>query len=198
MLDITKKPPESVAVNGNEYPINYDFKVWIDISILLADFDYNAMSDNDYLHNFEIISKVFLLAFTKIPNEPIEDILNTVLEFYAGYPKIDNGYTSTEKADGTKLYSFKHDINYIILAIRNQTGIDLSYKRDKLFHWWDFMLEFQTLEDHHYISKIMSYRNYSGDDKNMIALRESVALPKEYTRNEQKIINDIDKIFYNA
>ncbi|MEA4831004.1 MAG: Gp15 family bacteriophage protein [Oscillospiraceae bacterium] len=186
-------PPENVTVNGTEYAVNYDFRVWADISGLIREFAYNSSDEGDQLNNFELIAQIEQLAFGRIINEPWQNVFDSIVKFLCGYPHEDNGYKQQED-DSRKLYSFKHDMAYIILAIRNQSGIDLSYRRKEPFHWWLFLLEFQSLEERHYICSLMRRRAYDGNDRELCKLRDSVALPPEYSRSEkaaiQQLIND--------
>lgn len=191
------EPPKSVPINGREYPINWDFRIWIEISELFGDMlPFN--NPENLGDNIELLIDIFRLAFPEIPNEPMPDILNAVNEFLKGYPKPKTARSSVESASGEPLYSFSHDLNYIIIAIRNQSGIDLSYRRTEPFHWWEFMLEFEALEDRHYISKIIGYRAYKGKDKDCLKLKRHYAIPRRTNKNADKLIELIDKEFYNA
>lgn len=194
MINITQQPPRHITINDTEYPINWDFKVWVEISLLFQQID----PENPENENQELLLQAVYLAFDCIVNEPAQDVINAMVEFMQGYPVTDNGYTQLESESGEKLYSFKHDINYIVIAIRNQSGIDLTYRRSEPFHWWDFMLEFQTLEAEHYICKIMGYRGYTGEDKEYIKLREIHALPRELTRSEQRMVDELNEVFFNS
>lgn len=198
-MNITDEPPKSITINGTAYPVNWDFKVWIQISNLFTSIDKSTEDYEVQVQNALTITDIIQAAFGGVPDEPLQDILLAIVEFVQGYPQPDNGYrSSTEDEDGTRLYSFKYDLDYIILAIRNQSGIDLTYRRQDPFHWWDFLLEFKSLEEHHYISKIMAYRAYKGDDKEYLRLKNRFALPAEYTRSEQKAMEEMEGIFYNA
>lgn len=196
MINITDPPPTHINVCGENYLINYDFKAWIEVSSLLQDIDFK--NTELYEENLLIIAKITYIVFGEVINQPANKIIEAVIEFFKGYPKVENGYSSIEETNGTKLYSFKHDINYIVLAIRNQSGIDLSYKRQQTFHWWDFMLEFQSLEENHYISRIIGYRGYKGNDKDYLQLKKLYTLPKEQTRCEQELMNEVNDIFYGC
>lgn len=190
-------PPESVDIGGAVFSINTDYRIWIDISQKLLEFDSsdNSQEVNDY--NIQLMIDIFITAFGEIPNCPYQDTLQAIINFLHGYPQIKGSSNQTTTQDGTKLYSFKHDLNYILIAIRNQSGLDLSY-RCKHFHWWLFMLEFQTLEDRHFVCQLMKRRAYNGKDPELIKLRESVALPKDLTRSEQRLSEEIDALFYNT
>lgn len=188
----TEKPPESIIINGRNYPIKWDFLPW---ALYFEDF-INNFSD-DEVENIKIISKMQEIYLGGIIQEDFISIIQALLDFYVGYPKPpmnDKGISNNNE----KNYSFKYDLNEIIIAIRNQSGIDLTHRRKGLFHWWDFMLEFQTLTEEHAISKKISYRAYRGNDKEYIKLREIYALPIELTKTDQKMIQEINDLFYNS
>ena len=75
--------------------------------------------------------------------------------------------------------------NAIIIAIRNQSGKDLSY-RCSHYHWWLFLLEFQTLCGEHYILNLIGARTYEGQDKDLVKRRNDCALPYEYSEEEME------------
>jgi hypothetical protein len=131
-------------------------------------------------------------VFGEVIKEPWSDVLEQMGRFLAGYPQETNGSTSN---DSTRIFSFKHDMNWIVLAIRNQCGIDLTYRREELFHWWEFLLEFQSLAGDHYISKIMQFRGYQGEDREYRRIRDSVALPAELSAEDQKALDEFNALF---
>lgn len=188
---VNSPPPESVYINGTEYPINTDYKVWIEVSALLEDLDLTDESENIA----GVFERVLKLVFntTNIP-EDINDVLGAVVEFQGGYPsessETEGADESYQDTDNNRVVSFRHDINYIIVAIRNQSGIDLSYRRTEPFHWWEFLLEFNSLEDRHFISRLISIRSYEGEDKERLKLKEKFKLPVKLTA-EVKKINDM-------
>ena len=93
------------------------------------------------------------------------------------------------------LFSFDWDINAIIIAIRNQSGIDLSYRRTEPFHWWEFLLEFQTLCGEHYILNLMGARSYRGRDKELLRRKRMCALPAEETEEERATAETFSAMF---
>lgn len=189
---VNSPPPESLYINGTEYPINTDYRVWLEVSCILEDLDSTDENEN-IIKTFEhIVELVF--GTTQIP-ENMNDVLNAVIEFQGGYPTEPSdteGLDESTNTDNERVISFKHDINYIIVAIRNQSGIDLSYKRKEPFHWWEFLLEFNSLEDRHFISRLISIRSYDGDDKDRLRLKEKYKLPVKLTAEEKKV----NEMFY--
>lgn len=188
---VNSPPPESVNINGMEYPINTDYKVWIEVSALLEDLDLTDKSENI----ISVFERVVKLVFntTNIP-EDINDVLSAIMKFQSGYPSEPSDAESNDSQDTSneRTVSFKHDINYIIVAIRNQSGIDLSYRRTAPFHWWEFLLEFKSLEERHFISRLISIRSYDGDDKERLKLKEKFKLPVKLTAEEKRI----SELFY--
>ena len=153
----TDAPPESITINGTVYPAKTDYRVWLQVSDLLCNLD--SASDQDAItHNLNTVRTLETLVFGCVLNEPVLDVLNACAEFYRGYPAEGNGYRpETDSTTGEKLFSFKHDINLILIAIRNQSGIDLSYRRKEPYHWWLFLLEFRSLESRHHICQVIGW-----------------------------------------
>lgn len=195
----TSPPPDYITVNGTDYEVLTDYHVWSDIMIYAQSELFDQPKDNEQiLHNMMVLAKMQQMAFTRVLDEPHTDVFEAMMEFMKGYPHEDNGHERDVAEDGTKTFSLKHDMNYIILAIRNQSGIDLTYRRTEPFHWWLFMLEFQTLTEDHLICHLMRLRAYDGEDKEMIRRRDRVALPVEYTRSEQAMLDEMEELFPNT
>lgn len=192
----TDAPPESITINGTAYPAETDYRVWLQVSDLLCNLD-SASDQEAMLHNLNTVQTLEALVFGRVLNEPVLDVLNACAVFYRGYPAEGNGYRpETDSVTGEKLFSFKHDINLILIAIRNQSGIDLSYRRKEPYHWWLFLLEFRSLESRHHICQVIGWRGYTGDDPKLLEIKRQYALPQEYTRDEQRAIDEMERIFY--
>lgn len=196
-MNILNSPPEYIEVNNTKYPIDWDYKKWLKISGKLNELDCSSDDEKTSCENIMVIAEMIVLVFGKLIDEPYNDTFKAMLEFYKGYPEQENN-SGSGSGSVKRLFDFNHDINYIIIAIRNQTGIDLSHRRKEPFHWWDFLIEFKTLEDRHYICKIIGYRGYEGDDKELKRLKNLYALPDNLTKTQQRIIEELDDIFYNS
>ena len=131
------------------------------------------------------------MIFGRVIDAPLPDLIDAIAEFAKGYP------TAPMQTDcgGAQTYSFKYDLNEIIIAIRNQSGIDLSYRRKEPFHWWEFLLEFRTLCGDHYILNLMEARGYKGNDKELLRRKRMCALPVDYTAAEQAEIDAFLEMF---
>ena len=119
--------------------------------------------------------------------------LKAITAFLQGYPEQMTGKVQ----NGTQTLSLCEDINEIVLAIRNQSGLDLSY-RCKYFHFWEFLLEVKTLEDRHYISKLQQIRGYNGKDAQMLRLKEQFAIRSEPTPGDLIAAEELDELSYDS
>lgn len=192
------KPPEYIKINGIIYPVNYHYITWIEIFDLLDDIDVeNLLTGDDQeslKEDLETIIQIEDLAFGVRLPEPALDVLRAVTGFAAGYPQPRGGDQEMPKR---RLFDFELDLNSIIIAIRDQSGLDLS-KIGEPYHWWLFLLEFNNLSGDHHICKLMELRSYDGPDKEMIKARESVALPVRVSKKQKRFEDEADKIFYNC
>ncbi len=193
-MNVLYDPPCCLTINGRDYRIDTEYRTWIDVCTKLEQMDpYNMQGAQQVLHG--IIKTIFPDAI----NEPYKDIMEAITEFAKGYPgrpiQKQNGGSS---GDDTPLFSFAYDINYMILAIRNQSGIDLTHRRKEPFHFWDFLLEFQTLEERHLISKIIAYRAYDGTDKELLKKKALFALPERLSPQAAASLEEMEKQFYDC
>ena len=185
-------PPTEISVGGFAYPANTDYRVWIDVLRLLRELNIASDDPEQMERNLEIIHEMETLVFGDVLADEGEwDALKAILDFSRGYPSAP----IEPERGGAQTYSFEYDLNEIIIAIRNQSGIDLSYRRKEPFHWWEFLLEFRTLCGEHYILNLMEARGYRGNDKDMIRRRQRCALPVEYTAAEQAEIDAFEALF---
>lgn len=189
-------PPECITVNGAAYPAHTDYRVWIQIMSLLREILPSADTPAQQAHNADVMMQIEDLAFGGLlSDEAADDVLRAVLAFARGYPSAPHGATAD---DGPITYSLDYDLNEIIIAIRNQSGIDLSYRRAEPFHWWLFLLEFRTLCGDHYILRLMDVRGYRGTDSDMRRQQRANALPAEHTAAEREALSEINELFYGA
>lgn len=133
-------PPESIAVDGVDYPVDTDFRVWVKFQgVLLADGTNKTKA-----------AKVCeLMADMGLPQT--KEALDAMLQFYAG--------ASTENQTGSggnvQAYDFERDSEYIFSAFLDSYGIDLTTAK---LHWWRFKALFKSLPENCQMCKIMMYR----------------------------------------
>lgn len=188
-------PPSSIEVGGVAYPANVDYRVWIEVCGQMRQFHSDTDSPERLRRNAETLEAIEALVFGGVlADEAPDDVLNGIVGFARGYPS-----ASTPVAgDGPALFSFEQDLNAIVIAIRNQSGIDLSYRRTEPFHWWLFLLEFQTLCGDHYILNLMEARGYTGNNAELLRRKRACALLPEYTADEQDALDALDSLFFGA
>ena len=180
-------PPTSISVGGADYRCNVDYRVWIEVLRKLRRIDPAAQSQE----TLRLMDEIQLLAFGGVlAEEDPAEVLAAVAEFSRGYP----GLPVQGDASDT-LFSFDWDINAIVIAIRNQSGIDLSYRRKEPFHWWEFLLEFQTLCGDHYILNLMEARSYRGRDRDLLRRKRMCALPAEESDVDRAAAEAFSAIF---
>ena len=102
------------------------------------------------------------------------------------------------KGNDVQTYSLDWDLNYIIIAIMNQFGIDLTYRRKEPFHWWEFLLFFRALSGNHFILRLMEIRGYDGKDADMKRQAQRYALPRENDADDKAMSDAFNELFYNA
>lgn len=179
-------PPTVLSVGGADYIINVDFRVWIGVLHDLRDLFPTPADVEQAMHNVDIIRKIEMDVFGSIIPAPAPDVLAAVTEFSKGYPEAP---VSPDNSYGAQTYSFDWDLNYIIIAIMNQFGIDLSYTRTEPFHWWLFLAYFRALSGDHYILRLMEIRGYDGNDPKMKRQAQRFALPQEMTMEDQAMLD---------
>lgn len=186
-------PPTEITVGGSNYPVNVDFRIWIEVLRLMRSI-VPGTSEERPQQNAEAFEQMQTLVFGGIlADEEPQAVVAAMVEFARGYP------TAPMETDSeSPTYSFDYDLNEIVIAIRNQSGIDLSYRRKEPFHWWEFLLEFRTLCGDHYILHLMDARGYKGNDKELRRRKSMCALPVEHTPEEQAVLDEFNEKFYNC
>ena len=186
-------PPTHIRVGGFDYPCNTDFKVWLEVLRLLKDVTPETDDAQLQMRNAQVLEEMQDIIFGGVlADEDMGEVFAAICAFAGGYPSVPMG---DEGGDNIRRFSFEWDLNYIIIAIRNQSGIDLSYRRKEPFHWWEFLLEFNTLCGDHYILNLMEARGYKGNDKELLKRKRICALPVEYTAEEQAAIDAFNAEF---
>lgn len=185
-------PPASISVGGADYDINVDFRVWIDVLHELRNLYSAPETLEQAISNAETIDRVEALVFgARIP-QPAAEVLSAILGFLEGYPEPPVGEGSAPSAP---VYSFDWDLNYILIAIQTQFGIDLTYRRKEPFHWWLFLLYFHALAGDHYILRLMEIRGYRGRDDDLKRQAQRFALPREMSADDQAALDAFNALF---
>ena len=136
------KLPESVFVEGKDYAINTDFRVWAELLCFME-------SDAPYE---EKILKLLCDGYTCELPPHLDTAIFALFDFMM-LGKMGRG--SRADAD-EKIMDFYEDEGLIYAAFLQQYAIDL-YTVD--LHWWSFMNLLKSLDENTAIMKVISYRS---------------------------------------
>lgn len=170
---ITGKLPETVLIDGKEYPIRYDFRIGMQFERIQK----SGTDDRDR------VIRLLQIYYPGIPAN-VTEAINQMLWFYrCGEPEEDEEEVKKKRQRYQRrnsrdpAFSFAQDAPYIYAAFKEQYGIDLTGTD---LHWWKFMALFESLNEETKMSRIMYYRkaNTSG-------------LPKE----RRAFLNEMKKLY---
>lgn len=140
-MSLYQVPPDTITVSGQEYPVDTDFRVWVEFqSILTGDGPEGGKAER--LAGF--------MARMGLP--PSQEALDAMLAFYTA--------ESQERAVASQksrpmAFDFRQDSEYIYAAFMGAYGIDLT---TAALHWWRFKALFKALPDDCELCRIMRYR----------------------------------------
>lgn len=132
------KPPESLVIDGVEYPINTDFRIWMKF--------YNAAQKREELESF----------FEQLALPFSQSAANAVCDFYAEPMKYGAG-----KDTGEKVFDFEVDAPSIYSSFFGSYDIDLT---DVELHWWKFVSLLRSLPDECEFKRAVHYRGVDMKD----------------------------------
>lgn len=168
-----KKLPDTVEVEGSFYSIHTEHYNWFRFAQLLEDKE-TTFSDFDYLYK----------------NEKPEDRkkgFEALLNFY--YEKKELPRPDTE-SDSTRVLDYTLDSDFIYSAFLECYGIDLI---DTPMHWHKVRALINGIHSTK-LNDVMSYRSYSGKDKELLKLKRIWALPEKDGYSD-KDLEDFNKEF---
>lgn len=185
--------PEFVEISGKQYKINTDYKV------ALACF--RAIEDEDINDTARAIVVMSLLfgeedkdGNINIPEFDNYDEVGLIIKKYLCCGReMEN--TQTIKKD----MDYDYDKDLICASFMSDYKIDLS-KED--MHWWHFFSLLNGLTEKCILNQVREIRNYDLEEikdsksrRKMEEAKERVALPVNYTREEQDIIDKFNSLF---
>lgn len=139
-MSLYTTPPDTITVNGSEYPVDTDFRAWVRFQGILI---------SDGTDNEKAAKVCEFMSGMGIPQT--KESLDAVLEFYAGASTENR----TKSGGNVQAYDFEKDSEYIFSAFLDSYGIDLTTER---LHWWRFKALFKSLPEDCQMCKIMMYR----------------------------------------
>ncbi len=148
MISLTDKLPRSINIDGEEYPVNTDFRIMAEFETKLTTTDISDRKE--FIKIFiETISKLFL----EIPHADIDKIIEGIMWFYRC--GVSSANQSGNSSRAKRCYDYNEDAGYIFAAFYQQYGDDLLNSK---MHWWEFRAKFLGLTDETEFVKIMQYR----------------------------------------
>lgn len=189
--------PETLEVDGKEYPIITDFREWLRFSDMLK-------SDIPSQFKLEFLSDMFLEDVPDLyTEEDIEIVMDAItaflslsaLEFPKQEKESDEEFENAdfEEESVRKAIYYEQDAPYIISAFRREYQIDLLSV--EYLHWWEFRMLLDGLSEDSQIKKRIYWRtcDVSKMDKNermkILRIRRSITIPEEEYVGDEDIGN---------
>ncbi len=190
-MNLYKKPPQSLLIDGEEYAIDTDFRVWVNIFCALS-------GGKTQEEKAQALGE--LLVSQRLPLT--EESVNAVIDFFSCGSMGQSGKESNDKP----CFDFVKDSEYIYSAFLDVYGIDLTTKP---LHWWEFMALFRSLPDDCQMCKIIHYRAVKIDDvpKSQKAFYREMKLryaldvckkPKTAAEHEEEMKRKVDELYKQA
>ena len=169
--------PEYVIINKERYYINTDYRLFVDLEKRMQDNEAKEVIIN-------ALSKFYPAFFKIVKKGLLKEAIDKFIWFYlCGESINDVKETKTQKKVQERIYDYGIDAQLIWGAYWDR-GIDLSV--DKL-HWWKFKALWKSMNSECQLIKVMGYRCYNGEDKDMLELKEMYKLPPtKFETNERK------------
>ncbi len=185
MINALYEPfPESITVDGTEYPIITDFREWFRFADLVED---DEISKRDKLY-------LMMRWFLKPPERITDKLIYAILDFYRARelererPESSDDEDNDTPPPSVPVLNWKIDAPFIIGDFLRYYGIDLLTAE---MHWWHFRLLFSALPAE---SQMMTRIGYRGVDlglikneserKRVMKMKQLYALPFELDEDD--------------
>ncbi|URN85148.1 bacteriophage Gp15 family protein [Acetobacterium wieringae] len=194
---LTRQLPQSVEIDGVEYPVNTDFRLMIEFEIIT---NGPGTTEEKGPKTLALVERFFNGRYIGNPDSAVE----AFLWFYrcGEIPKKSRENALESIKTSRPVYSFDIDGALIYAAFMDQYRIDLV--NVDYLHWWSFRSLMTALRDDHEFKKVMGYRAMK-IDKNMTAeqrkaykkLKQLYRLPDYRTEEEKEsdFANSLDALF---
>lgn len=126
--------PTSLTVCGTEYEINSDFRVILDVIIVLNDVELTDAERLFFALGF------FYRNFENMPTEHHQEAIRWCFWFING-----GKFEESKKTNAPVLMDWEHDFQYIVSPINRVIGHEV--RADKYLHWWTFLGAYMEIGD---------------------------------------------------
>lgn len=142
-MKLYERYPQSVTVCGKSYPIETDFRRWIEF------YDLAIQQGNEE----ERVKKMLALYKGRLPDD-LKAAIDALCEFYtAGHMKSDDD----EPRRGMPNYDFEFDQDFFVSGFRENYGISLL--QVDYMHWWEFLALFRGMNANTELKQRMQLRS---------------------------------------
>ncbi len=135
------KLPYGICIDGVNYAVNTDFRVWIEIGNTICSREIDI---------FKKLERILVLAYKENLPQNLESAVEGIIEFYR---------CGEEKSGGAEneipIVDFSDDAGMIAAGFLHDYKIDLF---EENLHWWKFRYLFLALGSENMIMKVMGYR----------------------------------------
>ena len=169
---------KSVTIDGSTYKVRTDFRVILEIFVMLNDPD---LDDGD---KTEALMQMFYTERPKDTEKAIQGFVNFI------EPRKPSG------SKGTSLVDWQNDFDLIAAAVNHVLGTEcraLPY-----LHWYSFMGAYMEISPDSLFTRVLSIRDKLKSGKRMekwewrwyLKNRELVDLPMKYSDSEQALLEE--------
>ena len=176
--------PEYAEVKGKKYKINTDYRVALRCFEVIED---TSIEDNE-----RALAVVFLL-FGEVPMEDMGEFLRIAGDY------LRCGEKQAAQEANERDMDFVADEKYIVASFMSDYRIDLSSVD---MHFWQYIQLIQGFTEDAIMSRVRDIRNYDlselKDPKaraKMAKAKAALALPTKFSKDEQKAIDEFEKLF---
>ena len=183
MIDLRNKSlPDTITVNGKDFLIKTDFRLWLKFSTMVEEERPLA----DYLFLLEDVEG----------NIPLDNFFPQLVQFYTNPNSTPKNINSTST---DRIVDYIEDGEYIVASFMQDYGIDLTTCD---MHWHRFKALFAGLSENTKIKQIMSMRSYRKNKKSYESQCEENkkvwALPHHTRQVSADTMDEINELFYNS
>lgn len=169
MLDLKYRGlPNAIEAYGQVFLLNTDFRPWLQYPGILE----------------EGLQELFIDRVSPLLTQEVVKQLDC---FYMPPAELPRG-----SGTGVPLVDWDLDADLIYAAFMQAYGIDLITAD---MHWHKFLALFSALPEETLMVKIMSYRAYTGQDKDILELKSKWALPERLNEEEQQAVDEFNELF---
>ena len=176
--------PEYAEVKGIKYKINTDYRVALRC--------FEVIEDTSICDQERALAVVFLL-FGEVPMEDMAEFLRIAGDY------LRCGEKEASQEANERDMDFNADEKYIVASFMSDYRIDLSSVD---MHFWQYIQLIQGFTEDSIMSRVRDIRNYDMSElkdpkarAKMAKAKATVALPEKFSRDEQKTIEEFEKLF---